>query len=206
VGAAAGRARRRLGAARALRANLEDDAKTLLACSTIENVGFVTIGLGLALAFRGADLGTLAALAAGAALLHALNHGCSRRAVPVRRGGARGPQPALDGWGAGPRHAGHGGCALVGALAAASLPPLSGFAANGLLLHRCWRLAGAATSPSRSTSPRARRACRHGAHALAAAAMVRLFGLFSSAAARRARAGAQEVRADRALALLCPPR
>jgi hypothetical protein len=34
----------------ALRAALEEDTKTLLACSTIENVGLITLGLGLALA------------------------------------------------------------------------------------------------------------------------------------------------------------
>jgi formate hydrogenlyase subunit 3/multisubunit Na+/H+ antiporter MnhD subunit len=58
----------------ALRAALEEDTKTLLACSTIENIGLITLGLGLALAFRAADLGALSAVAAGAALLHALNH------------------------------------------------------------------------------------------------------------------------------------
>ena len=85
----------------ALRANLEDDTKTLLACSTIENVGLIAIGLGLALAFRGADLGALAALAAGAALLHALNHGVFKTLLFLGSGrGARMPRAAArwTGW------------------------------------------------------------------------------------------------------------
>jgi hydrogenase-4 component B len=49
-----------LGAATALigglRANLERDIKAILACSTLENVGLIAIGIGLVLIFRGADL------------------------------------------------------------------------------------------------------------------------------------------------------
>ena len=81
----------------ALRANLEDDTKTLLACSTIENVGFIVLGLGLALAFRGADLGPLAALAAGAALLHALNHGVFKTLLFLVAGSVR-TAPAAASW------------------------------------------------------------------------------------------------------------
>jgi hydrogenase-4 component B len=58
-----------------LRANMEEDIKTVLACSTIENVGLVSIGLGIALCARGADLAALSSLAAGAALLHVMAHG-----------------------------------------------------------------------------------------------------------------------------------
>ncbi len=58
-----------------VRANLEPDLKSTLACSTIEHVGFIAIGLGLALCARAADLSSLAALALGGALLHAMAHG-----------------------------------------------------------------------------------------------------------------------------------
>lgn len=58
-----------------LRANLEPDIKTTLACSTIEHVGFIAIGLGIALCARAADLSSLAALALGGALLHVMAHG-----------------------------------------------------------------------------------------------------------------------------------
>jgi hydrogenase-4 component B len=57
-----------------LYAMMEKDLKRLLAYSTIENVGIVFVGLGLALAFRANGLKLLAALAFTAALLHVLNH------------------------------------------------------------------------------------------------------------------------------------
>ena len=57
-----------------LQALMQDDAKRLLAYSTIENIGIVFIGLGLALAFRADGMNAAAALAMTAALLHVLNH------------------------------------------------------------------------------------------------------------------------------------
>ena len=55
-----------------LYALMENDLKRLLAYSTIENIGIIFIGLGLALAFRG-QRDWAAALALIAALLH-VNH------------------------------------------------------------------------------------------------------------------------------------
>ena len=57
-----------------LYALMERDLKKLLAYSTVENVGIVFIGLGLALAFRANALDWAAALALTAALFHVLNH------------------------------------------------------------------------------------------------------------------------------------
>jgi formate hydrogenlyase subunit 3/multisubunit Na+/H+ antiporter MnhD subunit len=57
-----------------LSALLQRDLKRLLAFSTIENVGIVFIGLGLALAFKANGMAAAAALALTAALLHAFNH------------------------------------------------------------------------------------------------------------------------------------
>src|SRR5207247_1027251 len=57
-----------------LHAMLEQDLKTLLAYSTVENVGIVAIGIGLAVAFQANGLAAPAALALAAALFHALNH------------------------------------------------------------------------------------------------------------------------------------
>ena len=130
----------------ALRAAMEEDTKTLLACSTIENIGLITLGLGLALAFRAADLGALAAVAAGAALLHALNHAMFKTllflgAGEVLHGAASRRMDRLGGlihampWTA--------GLVLLGAAAAAALPPLSGFASEWLLLQAliaAWRV------------------------------------------------------------------
>jgi formate hydrogenlyase subunit 3/multisubunit Na+/H+ antiporter MnhD subunit len=163
----------------ALRANLEGDVKTLLACSTIENIGLITLGLGLALAFRGADLGGLAALAAGAALLHALNHGIFKTLLFLVAGavlhsaGSR----QLDRLG-GLIHAMPvtAGAALVGAAAAASLPPLSGFAGEWLLLQSVlagWKVGDIGFQVLAAAAV----ALAAMAAALAAAAMLRFYGL-----------------------------
>ncbi len=57
-----------------LYAVVEQDLKRLLAYSTIENIGIIFAGLGLALAFRANHLDAAAALALTASLLHVLNH------------------------------------------------------------------------------------------------------------------------------------
>ncbi len=163
----------------ALRANMEEEGKTLLACSTIENVGLVAIGLGLASCFRAGDLSALAALAAGAALLHALNHAVFKTLLflgmgEVAHGAATRQLDRLGGlihgmpWTA--------ACVLVGVGAAASLPPLSGFAGEWLLLQAllaAWRLGDMAFQ----VLIVAVAGLAALAAALAAAAMVRMFGM-----------------------------
>ncbi|WP_137125333.1 proton-conducting transporter membrane subunit [Roseomonas sp. HF4] len=191
----------------ALRANLEDDTKTLLACSTVENVGLIAIGLGLALAFRGADLPALAALAAGAALLHALNHAVFKTLLFLaagavlhgalsrrldRLGGLIHRMP-VTAW-----------AALVGIAAAASLPPLSGFASEWLLLQAllaAWRVGDLAFQMGVAAVT----ALAALAVALAAAAMVRFWGLVFLGRPRTPRAaGAEDVGGAARWALLLP--
>ncbi len=191
----------------ALRANLEDDTKTLLACSTIENIGLVAIGLGLALAFRGADLGPLAALALGAALLHALNHGIFKTLLFLVAGSVQhaAGSRSLERLG-GLVHAMPvtAACALVGALAAAALPPLSGFASEWLLLQALlagWRVQeiGFQVTVAAAAAGAAMAA------ALAAAAMVRMFGLVFLGRPRVPRGlGAQEAPTVERWALILP--
>jgi formate hydrogenlyase subunit 3/multisubunit Na+/H+ antiporter MnhD subunit len=191
----------------ALRANLEEDTKTLLACSTVENVGLVAIGLGLCAAFRAADLAPLAALAAGAALLHALNHavfktllflaaGAVLHGVASRRLDRLGGLVHAMPWTA--------ACALVGAAAAASLPPLSGFAGEWLLLQALlasWRVGDLAFQLGAAAVT----ALAALAAALAAAAMVRFFGLVFLGRPRTPRAaGAVEELGPAAWALALP--
>jgi formate hydrogenlyase subunit 3/multisubunit Na+/H+ antiporter MnhD subunit len=191
----------------ALRANLEEDTKTLLACSTIENVGLIAIGFGLALAFRGADLPALAALAAGAALLHALNHAVFKTLLFLaagevlhgalsrrldRLGGLIHRMP-VTAW-----------AALVGVGAAASLPPLSGFASEWLLLQAllsAWRVGDLAFQMGVAAVT----ALAALAAALAAAAMVRFWGLVFLGRPRTPRAaGAEETGGAARIALLVP--
>jgi hydrogenase-4 component B len=57
-----------------LYALMQTDLKRVLAYSTIENIGLIFVGLGLALAFDAAGLRTAGALALTAALFHVLNH------------------------------------------------------------------------------------------------------------------------------------
>ena len=57
-----------------LYALMEKDLKRLLAYSTIENIGFIFVSLGLALAFEANAMPLASALALTAALFHILNH------------------------------------------------------------------------------------------------------------------------------------
>ncbi|MGZ8409196.1 MAG: hydrogenase 4 subunit B [Hyphomicrobium sp.] len=57
-----------------LYALMQTDLKRLLAYSTVENIGIIFVGLGLALAFRANGMAWAAALALTAALFHVLNH------------------------------------------------------------------------------------------------------------------------------------
>ena len=163
----------------ALRANLERDTKAILACSTLENVGLIAVGLGLVLVYRGADLLPLAAVALGAVLLHSLNHAGFKALLFLSIGavyslaGSRDPD-RLGGlihrmpWVA--------GCALVGALSAAALPPFSGFASEWLLLQGM--IQGFRVSDMSVQLIAAGALAAVGmAIGLAAAAMVRLVGL-----------------------------
>ncbi|WP_052388759.1 proton-conducting transporter transmembrane domain-containing protein [Belnapia moabensis] len=179
----------------ALRANLEDDTKVALACSTIENVGLVTMALGLALLFRAADLGPMAALAAGAALLHAMAHGLFKALLFLVAGAVQHAAGSrrLDRLG-GLIHAMPltAVAALIGLGAAAALPPLSGFASEWLLLQALlggWRLGEIGLQVAAAAAL----ALAAMAVALAAAAMLRLFGLAFLGRPRSPRgAGARE--------------
>ena len=179
----------------ALRANLETDTKVLLACSTIENIGLIAIGLGLAVAFRGADLPALAALAGGAALLHALNHAVFKTLLFLAAGevlhGALSRQLDRLG-GLIHRMPWTAWAALAGALAAAALPPLSGFASEWLLLQAllaAWRIGDIAFQMGAAAVT----ALAALAAALATAAMVRFWGLVFLGRPRTPRAaGAEE--------------
>src|SRR5207248_1394878 len=57
-----------------LSALMQHDLKRLLAYHTVENIGIIFIGLGLALAFSAHGMRAAAAVAMTAALLHVLNH------------------------------------------------------------------------------------------------------------------------------------
>ncbi|PKP73017.1 MAG: hydrogenase 4 subunit B [Alphaproteobacteria bacterium HGW-Alphaproteobacteria-6] len=121
-----------------LLAVMERDLKRALAYSTIENIGVIFAGLGLALAFRANGMTAAAALALTAALFHIFNHmvfksllfmgaGAVLTATGLRDldrlGGLihRMPVTSL--------------VMLVGAVAISALPPLNGFASEWLLFQ-----------------------------------------------------------------------
>src|SRR5207245_7033917 len=107
----------------------------LLAYHTIENIGIIFIGLGLALAFQANDMGAAAALSLTAALFHVFNHSVFKSllffgagAVLVATGERdmehlgglihRMPQTAF--------------AFLTGCIAISALPPLNGFVSEWL--------------------------------------------------------------------------
>lgn len=119
-------------------AAVQTDMKRLLAYSSIENIGLLVVGIGLALLFTGYGMAALAALALTAVLYHALNHaffksllflgtGAVLHATGERNLGKLGGLLRYMPW--------VGWLALAGSLAAAGLPPLNGFVSEWLLLQ-----------------------------------------------------------------------
>jgi formate hydrogenlyase subunit 3/multisubunit Na+/H+ antiporter MnhD subunit len=117
---------------------VQTDMKRLLAWSSVENIGFILVGFGLAVTFRGYGMATLAALALTAALYHCLNHAvfksllflatgsvlhATRERALGKLGGLIHRMPWVA-W-----------LTLVGTLAIAGLPPLNGFVSEWLLLQ-----------------------------------------------------------------------
>ena len=118
-----------------LSALFEDDLKTILACSTIENIGIVAIGIGLALVFRVNGLGALAALSAGAALLHVFNHSLMKSLMFFVAGAvqtATGTRSLERLGGLIHRLPVTAALGLIGAAAISALPPFNGFVSEWL--------------------------------------------------------------------------
>ncbi|HZD21160.1 MAG TPA: hydrogenase 4 subunit B, partial [Burkholderiales bacterium] len=118
-----------------LHALMEHDLKRLLAYHTVENIGIIFIGLGLALAFSANQMPAAAALALTAALFHVFNHSVFKSLLffgagavltatgerdMERLGGLihRMPQTAF--------------LFLVGSAAISALPPFNGFVSEWL--------------------------------------------------------------------------
>ena len=118
-----------------LYAIMQRDLKTLLAYSTVENIGIAAIGLGLALAFKASGLATLAVLAFAAALFHALNHALFKSLLFLGAGAiltATGERDMERLGGLIHRLPVTAAAMLVGAAAISALPPLNGFISEWL--------------------------------------------------------------------------
>jgi hydrogenase-4 component B len=118
-----------------LYALMEHDLKRLLAYHTVENIGIIFIGLGLALAFKAHGMPLAAALALTAGLFHVFNHSVFKSLLFFGAGAVlnstgerdmehlgglihRMPQTAF--------------VFLVGCVAISALPPLNGFVSEWL--------------------------------------------------------------------------
>jgi hydrogenase-4 component B len=118
-----------------LYALMQHDLKRLLAYSTVENIGIIYIGVGLALAFKAHGMPLAAALALTAALFHVFNHSVFKSLLFFGAGAVlnstgerdmehlgglihRMPQTAF--------------VFLVGCVAISALPPLNGFVSEWL--------------------------------------------------------------------------
>ncbi|HEY6484512.1 MAG TPA: hydrogenase 4 subunit B [Steroidobacteraceae bacterium] len=119
-------------------AAVQTDMKRLLAWSSIENLGIIFTGIGLAIVFYGVGMPAFGALALIAALYHSLNHAFIKSLLFLGTGAVL--------HSTGQRNLGRLGglihrmpwvawLTLVGALAMAGLPPLNGFVSEWLLLQ-----------------------------------------------------------------------
>jgi hydrogenase-4 component B len=121
-----------------LYALMEHDLKRLLAYHTVENVGLISMGVGLAMIFRSYDLAALAAFALVAGLFHALNHGAFKGLLFLGAGAvlrATGTRNMEELGGLIRRMPVTSACFLVGAAAISGLPPLNGFASEWMLFQ-----------------------------------------------------------------------
>ena len=116
----------------------QTDLKRVLAYSTIENIGFVFAGIGLALAFAANGMTAAAALALTAALFHALNHSLFKSLLFLGAGAvltATGERDMERLGGLIHRMPVTAVTMLAGAVAIAALPPFNGFASEWLTLQ-----------------------------------------------------------------------
>ena len=169
----------------------QQDLKRLLAYSSIENVGIIAIGVGLAAIGRSLGRADLVALGLGGALLHVLNHSFFKPLLFFAAGSvlhATGTR----------RLASLGGLAhtmprtfaafALGAVAICGLPPLNGFASELLLYLGLLRTAGADTPRALAWAGAAAPALAL-TGALALVAFVKVAGIAFCGSARTPEAG-----------------
>ncbi len=126
----------------------EHTLKRLLAYSSIENIGLIYVGIGLALIFQGRGLPVLAGLSLIAALFHALNHALFKGLLFLGAGAVYKSTNTLNMEELGgllPRLPGIGISFLIGCAAIAGLPLLNGFVSEWLIFKSL--LNGSALEP-----------------------------------------------------------
>src|SRR5437762_669930 len=179
-----------------LYALMQHDLKRLLAYHTVENIGIIYIGLGLALAFRANGMALPAALAATAALFHVFNHSVFKSLLFFGAGAvlnATGERDMEKLGGLIHRMPHTAFAFLIGCVAISALPPLNGFVSEWLTFQAIllspelpqWGLEFAVPAVGAMLALSA---------ALAAACFVKAFGVsFLGRPRTSVAAGAQEV-------------
>lgn len=122
----------------AILAAVQTDMKRLLAYSSIENIGFITAGLGLALLFKATSHTQLAILTIVAILFHCFNHALFKSLLFLGTGSvlhATGERNLGRLGGLFSRMPWVAALVLVGVLAMAGVPTLNGFVSEWLLLQ-----------------------------------------------------------------------
>jgi hydrogenase-4 component B len=124
----------------------QHDLKRLLAFHSVENIGIILIGVGLAMIlWRGEGTGDLATVALTAALLHTMNHAAFKSLLFLGAGSVLASthiRNMEELGGLARRMPWTAGLFLLGAVAISALPPLNGFVSEWLTLQA---LLGAAT-------------------------------------------------------------
>lgn len=175
-----------------LYAIIQTDLKRLLAYSTVENIGVATIGLGVALAFKGEGMLPFAALALAASLYHMLNHSVMKGLLFLGAGAVMGATHERNVEKLGGlihRMPVTAGAMLVGAAAISALPPLNGFVSEWLILQTLFLGPKIPNWAMKFGSPVVAAMVALSA-ALAAAAFVRAYGMVFLGQARSRQAAA----------------
>jgi hydrogenase-4 component B len=121
----------------------QHDLKRLLAYHSIENIGIICIGLGVALLGRSLGRADLVALGLAGALLHTWNHGLFKALLFLSAGSilhATGTRELDRLGGLARRMPGTAAAFLVGAVAICGLPPLNGLVSELLVYLGLFRL------------------------------------------------------------------
>ena len=179
-----------------LYALMQHDLKRLLAYHTVENIGIIFIGLGLALAFRANGMALAAALALTAALFHVFNHSVFKSLLFFGAGAvltATGERDMEKLGGLIHRMPLTAFAFLVGCVAISALPPLNGFVSEWLTFQAILLSPDLAQWDLKILVPAVGAMLALSA-ALAAACFVKAFGVsFLGRARSDAAAGAGEV-------------
>ncbi len=128
----------------------QHDIKRLLAYHSVENIGIIALGLGVALLGRSYQLPELTILGICGALLHVVNHGLFKSLLFLSAGSvihATGTREIDQLGGLLKRQPWTGACFLGGAVAICGLPPFNGFISEWLIYQGALRSLSGEPSP-----------------------------------------------------------